>query len=137
MQYIDTIESIIEQAEKLKGYWDETGLDMHIAVKMNGVIAVSTKHWSRVHYLRTKCTFNVIWEKLNDIMSTSIGRTLIKSKKGNYVYINKLNSQQTQNVFDHFKNVFGNDVTKVWEYSWKIDDANLLKKPPGGERLSK
>ena len=148
MIYINTIENVIEQGEKLKGYWDETGLDMHIAVKKDGRIAVSTKHWSRVHYIRTQYNSgsdsgngngngsgsgscgdssggsDVIWEKLS-IISKNIGRTLIKSKKGDYVYINKLNKKQTQKIFDRFKEMFGDDVIKVWEFSWDIDDAVL------------
>lgn len=73
---------IVEEAEKLKGYWDEKGLDMHIAVKTNNQIAVSSKHWARVYYI---ATYNLdttkIWVKIGEIMK-EFGRKLIKSKKG-------------------------------------------------------
>ena len=86
MEYIDTIENIFEQAEKLKGYWDETGLDMHIAVKKSGTIAVSTKHWSRVHYIITDLSSDDIWNEMGYI-SKDIGRKFIKKYKRERMYI--------------------------------------------------
>lgn len=117
---------VAEQAEKLKGYWDDTGLDMHIAVKICGTIAVSTKHWTRVHYITPTPTNTVqeIWKNLGTV-SDDIGRKFIRSEKGPYVYINKLNEDQTQAVFDKLKEKFGNNVKRVWELSWDIDDAVL------------
>jgi len=130
--HISDIIQIVEELEKLKGYYDDTGLDMHIAVvpltsAPGSNVVVSTKHWARVHYIRTKITPEMCWDKLIEI-SSEIGRTLIKSKKGKYVYINKLNLDQTQSVFDIFKDNFGKDITRAWERSWKIDDSVLPNK---------
>jgi hypothetical protein len=36
---------VVEVIQQVKEYWDQTGLDMHIAVKKNKMIAVSTKHF--------------------------------------------------------------------------------------------
>ena len=123
------ITEIIEETEKIKGYWDDTGLDMHIAVKKNKMIAVSTKHWFRVNYIDTKLDPKEIWKRLRKV-STSVGRKLIKSQKGDYVYIHKLNDAQTKDIFDKIGNMVGcsdADVTRVWEMSWEIKDAVLPK----------
>ena len=83
-------EQLVNAAEKLSDYWDETGLDMHIAVKPR-TIAVSTKHWSRVHYLSTNgMTPKEVWEELKKL-ATEIKRKLVLSTKGPYVYVPKLN----------------------------------------------
>ena len=110
------IKDIIEAAEKAKGYWDETGLDMHIAVKSNKQITVSSKHWARVHYIQTKISPSLIWENLAEI-SNDIGRKYIRSEKGPYVYVNNLNITQTQEVFDKLVEGMGcskKDVSRVW-----------------------
>lgn len=124
---LSDINSIIQQAEQMKGYWDETGLDMHIAVKANKQVAISTKHWGRVHYIQTKLEPYQIWLKLDEI-SKIVGRKLIRSTQGPYVYINKLNEHQTKSIFDKLCAALGctsNDVTRNWQYSWKIKDAIL------------
>jgi hypothetical protein len=129
-EYITVLLSIIKEAEKAKGYWDDAGLDMHIAVKKGfndmGVIAVSTKHWGRVHYLQTTLTdTNKIWNDLG-IIAGEIGRTYIKSAKGTYVYLNNLNLHQTQSVFDKFKEKFGNNIKRGFPgFGWDIDSAVL------------
>ena len=116
---------LVSEIEKLKGYWDETGLDMHIAVKKNGYVAVSTKHWSRTHYIITEgLETDDIWLIIEEI-SKDIGRSLIKSDKGPYVYINKLNVKQTQEIFNKFKEKLGDNIDRRIEWSWKIDDAVL------------
>ena len=115
---------LVSEIEKLKGYWDESGLDMHIAVKKNGMLAVSTKHWSRVHYIVTDKNTDKLWKIVKDI-AKDIGRSLIKSEKGPYVYISKLNVNQTQAVFDKFKQVLGDNVERHIQWSWNIKDAVL------------
>lgn len=121
-QFITDVESIIEVTEQAKGFWDAQGLDLHIAVKSDGIIAVSTKHWARVHYITTDITIDQIWLKI-EMICRDIGRTLIRSKNGPYVYINKLNLVQTQHIFDLFKKTFGNNITRVWEFDWEIENA--------------
>ncbi len=126
-EIVSDIIEIIEEAEKLKGFWDDTGLDMHIAVKKDHKIAVSTKHWVRVHYIRTAAESYIeeIWKSVREIAS-DIGRTLVKSSNGPYVFINKLSETQTERVFDKFKDRFGKEnVQRVWELHWEIDDAVL------------
>ena len=124
--YISDITKIVTKLEKLKGYYDETGLDMHIAVvaltNNNAHVVVSTKHWTRVHYIKTHRSADECWDILFKI-SKKIGRTLIRSKKGRYIYINKLSLQQTQNIFDIFKSEFGVDISRVWELDWEIDNS--------------
>jgi hypothetical protein len=123
--YIAVAEQVIEGVEQLSLYWDAKGLDMHIAVKSSGTIAVSTKHWSRVHYMRCEgiCAEKA-WKLLLET-AQMISRTLVKSVKGPYVYIPKLNSEQTQSVFNHIKQKMneGTEIDRVWEISWDIDDA--------------
>ena len=121
---IITLSQVVAEAEKLKGYYDETGLDMHIAVKKNGRLAVSTKHWGRVHYIVTDKDPKEIWTSVKEVAS-DIGRNLIKSEKGPYVYINKLSVTQTQEVFDKFKEKLGDNIERHFQFSWKIDDAVL------------
>lgn len=123
-EYITDIQNVIAVAEQAKGFWDAQGLDMHIAVKQDSRLAVSTKHWMRVHYIDTGLLPSQIWEKLNEVCK-AIGRKLIKSTNGPYVYINKLNVKQTQHIFDLLKKTFGTNITRVWEVSWDIDDAFL------------
>jgi hypothetical protein len=119
---------LVENGEKLKGYWDETGLDMHIAVKSDGRLAVSTKHWGRVHYICTDKTPDELWVIVRQI-AEEIGRSLIKSQQGPYVYIPKLNVNQTQSVFNKFKDQLGYDnVERILEWSWNISDAVVLLK---------
>ena len=126
--YITDIRAICETVEHLKGFWDESGLDMHIAVKKGRynttTIAVDTKHWSRKHYIRTLYTVSKVWEMLSDI-SEEIGRKYIRSCRGPYVYIHKLNEDQTQSIFNIFKREFGDDITRAWELRWDISDATL------------
>jgi hypothetical protein len=140
MAHLALAELIVEGAEQLSHYWDAKGLDMHIAVKQptnendtnksKSVIAVSTKHWSRVHYINPQSSFTPenAWDALA-ALAQKIGRTLVISQKGPYVYIPKLSAAQTQNVFNYLKqeisNITGDDVkvTRVWEMSWDIDDA--------------
>ena len=114
--FITDIVDIVDDTEKLKGYWDESGLDLHIAIKKNGTIAVSTKHWIRVHQIQTGLTNKEILVKLG-VLSIQIGRKLIKSKKGSYLYINKLNLDQTQKIFNLFEKIFGGNIIKVWQLS--------------------
>ncbi len=112
-------------AEKLKGYWDETGLDMHIAVTTDNKVIVSTKHWVRKHYIQTQMDPNILWERLGEVCNR-IGRKLIRSEKGPYVYIDNLNIKQTQEVFNIIVEVLGVDtIDRVWELSWDIQNAVL------------
>ena len=129
--FITTAELVSEGIEQLSEYWDAKGLDMHIAVKEGGTIAVSSKHWTRVHYvesqLKDECA---AWDVLAGISET-IGRTLVLSTKGPYVYIPKLSAAQTQAVFNHIRQAIHKatggktKVTRRWQLSWKIDDAIL------------
>lgn len=118
----------LTEMEKIKGYYDDTGLDMHIAVvgltSNTTHVVVSTKHWGRVHYIKAEKTPEDCWNILFKI-AERIGRTLIKSKKGRYVYVDKLNLDQTQSVFDIFKDEFGNDISRAWEISWDIENSVL------------
>lgn len=131
-QYIQHIEHIFEGAEKLKGYWDDCGLDFHIAVvkitnsskSIKNHIVVSTKHWCRVHYIHSKFSSCDVWKHLFQI-SDEIGRKFIKSTKGDYVYIHKLNLEQTQSIFDLFKKHFGNKIHRAWELKWDINGSCL------------
>lgn len=125
MEVVVALSQLKEGAEQLKGYWDETGLDMHIAVKENKMIAVSTKHWVRTHYIKTNKTPSELWKDLFRVCDM-IGRKLIKSEKGPYVYINKLNIKQTQRIFDMIIEETGakrDDISRVWELSFNIKDA--------------
>jgi len=115
----------VSEVEKLQGYWDDKGLDMHIAVKLNGMIAVSTKHWTRTHYIVTDKTIEELWNILIEI-SKEIGRKYVKSVRGSYVYIPKLNIAQTQDIFDNMKKKLGYEIDRKWEISWDIDDAVVL-----------
>jgi len=124
---LTTAETVIEALEQAKGYWDETGLDMHIAVKANKQVAVSTKHWARVHYIQTKLSPEDMWKRLA-MVSNMVGRKLIRSEKGPYVYINKLNESQTKSIFDKIVSALecnNGDVTRNLQYSWNIKDAIL------------
>ena len=126
--YIIMLQEVVSGAEKAKGYWDESGLDMHIAVKKSGQIAVSTKHWSRVHYIITEENTDTLWDKLGEV-SDEVGRKLIKSNKGNYVYIHKLNLNQTQSIFDKIKEKLENiKIERHFEWSWDISDSVLPNK---------
>jgi hypothetical protein len=127
MEFIVLLPEIIEQAEKAKGYWDETGLDMHIAVNCDGRIAVSTKHWVRVHYVVTNYSAHILWNMLGDV-SKEIGRKLIRSEKGPYVYMHKLNKEQTQEVFDKIVARTKGKVERHMEWSWDISDAFIPEK---------
>ncbi len=121
---IEAIE-IVEDLEKVKGYWDDKGLDMHIAIKQNGWIAVSTKHWGRVHYLKTNKEPLQLWKHIKDV-ALEVGRSLIKSKQGPYVYISKLGVEQTQNVFNIIRSTIGtHTISRKFQFSWDIDDAVL------------
>ena len=129
--FIATAELVSEGIEQLSEYWDAKGLDMHIAVKEGGTIAVSSKHWTRVHYvesqLKDECA---AWEILATV-SEKISRTLVLSSKGPYVYIPKLSAAQTQAVFNHLRKVIHeatgekSKVTRRWQLNWKIHDAIL------------
>jgi hypothetical protein len=122
MEFIAELPELIEDAEKLKGYWDETGLDMHIAAKCDGKIVVSTKHWTRVHYIVTSYSAFLLWKGLGDV-SQDIGRKLIRSKKGDYVYIHKLSNKQTLDVFNKIVDRFDGKIERHLEWSWDISDA--------------
>jgi len=115
---------LISNAEKLKDFWDEKGLDMHIAVKLDGRVAVSTKHWVRTHYINTHLRTPEIWVEIQEVME-KVGRSLIKSKLGTYVFVPKLNIESTQRIFDEFKKRLGYDISREWGLSWDIDDAVL------------
>lgn len=143
MNYIQDIQQVVETMEKVKGFWDETGLDMHIAVirSPNGsasdTIAVSTKHWFRVHYIHTKNLgpnneYNA-WDDVLKVISEMIGRKLIRSEKGDYVYINKLSKKQTQKVFDSIVTQlkllnFFVEIERHFESSWEIDGSYVLER---------
>ena len=113
---------IIESTEKLKGYWDDKGLDMHMAVKDSKQIVVSTKHWVRVHYIISNKDTDELW-KLIRTVATQVGRSLIRSNQGPYVYIHKLNAGQTQDIFNKLRRVIGGRVRRKYQLSWNIDDA--------------
>lgn len=125
---IEAIE-IAEELEKVRGYWDDKGLDMHIAVKADGRLAVSTKHWVRVHYIKTYKTPEELWKILSKV-ATAIGRSLVRSKYGPYVYIPKLSIEHTQHIFDMFKKDLGHNIDRVYEFSWDIDDAVIVEVAP-------
>lgn len=133
--FIAVAEKVVEGVEQLSLYWDAKGLDMHMAVKTTGTIVVSTKHWTRVHYLETGLDADKAWDALIQL-AKKISRTLVVSKKGPYVYVPKLSAAQTQNVFNHLKRLVKEmtgkegEITRVWEMSWDIDDAVA---PPGSE----
>ena len=120
---IETID-FASEVEKIKGYWDDKGLDFHIAVKQDGRLAVSTKHWSRVHYIVTDKSPEEIWDAIKKV-AAKISRNLVRSKLGPYVFIPKLNIEQSQHVFDFFKQELGYNILRKWEFSWDIDDAIL------------
>ena len=132
---IEAIE-LAEELEKVKGYWDDKGLDMHIAVKKTkydndghqkrgAVIAVSTKHWARVHYLYTEKDADELWIDLKSVAET-VGRSLVKGAYGPYVYIPKLSVKQTQDIFNKIRGCIGDhEIKRKFQFSWKIDDAVL------------
>lgn len=124
---IGTIVQVASELEAARGYWDESGLDMHIAIKQDGRVAVSSKHWARTHYIRTRGkTVQQLWQALRDV-ATRIGRSLVRSKYGPYVYVPKLNVAQTQDVFDRLKQELDcHDIEREWEFSWRIDDAVII-----------
>jgi hypothetical protein len=126
--YIIVLQEVVAVAEQAKGYWDESGLDMHIAVKNKGQIAVSTKHWGRVHYIVPDATLEPqwLWNNVLEPVSNAVGRKLVKSLKGDYVYIHKLNLEQTQSIFDKIKEKVGKyTIERHLEWSWDIKDAVL------------
>ena len=85
--------------------------------------------WLRTHYIQTRESTDKLWEHLYAV-SEEIGRKLIKSEKGPYVYINKLNIKQTQEIFDLIikeLSVSRTNISRVWEISFQIDDAVLPK----------
>jgi hypothetical protein len=112
---------VAEEVKAAKKYWDETGLDMHIAVKKN-IICVNTKHWGRNHYIITNLDTDALWNGLGEI-SQNIGRKLIESQNGPYVYLHKLNEDQTQDIFDQMTAKFGDNVERHMEWKWDISDA--------------
>jgi len=120
--YITTFMVVADEVKKAKKYWDETGLDMHIAVKKNGKIVVNTKHWSRNHYIVTNLDTEALWNGLGEI-SQNIGRKLIESQNGPYVYLDKLNVDQTQDIFNQMKDKFGDNVERNFEWKWDISDS--------------
>ena len=133
--YIIMLQEVVTVAEQAKGYWDESGLDMHIAVKKRGQIAVSTKHWGRVHYIVPEKSVqpNDLWDNVLGPVSEEIGRKLVRSEQGDYVYIHKLSLDQTQSVFDKIKEkmallVGDLEIERHLEWSWDISDAVLPTK---------
>ena len=125
--HIIALIKLMDEAEMLKGYWDDTGLEMYIAVKNNKMVAISTKHWWRVNYISTELEPNEIWNHLKEI-SEEVGRKLIKPDEGDYVYIHMLNKTQTKDIFDKIVsklNCNNTNISRVWERSWEIDDAVL------------
>lgn len=126
-KYISNLIEINEKHEKIKGFWDDFGHDMHIAVvpsHTNYHIILSTEHWIKSHHINTNRHANQIWDTLK-IISQEIGRTYIISEKGKYMYINKLNLDQITEIYNIFKNHFGNDIIKVWEIPWNIENSIL------------
>ena len=125
--YIAMVETADEGVMAAKKYWDESGLDMHIAVKNSGYIAVKTKHWGRIHYIITYDKPEELWKALEKV-SIIIERKLIKSKNGPYVYLHKLNEDQTQAVFDQLKKVLKvgeENIERHIEWDWDISNAVL------------
>jgi hypothetical protein len=125
---IEAIE-MVEEMEKVKGYWDDKGLDMHIAVKLNkdgqSIIVVNTKHWIRLHYLYSEKNPSDIWSDLK-IIANNIGRSLVKGAYGPYVYIPKLSVKQTQDIFNKIRGQIGKHrIKRKFQFSWNIDDALL------------
>lgn len=116
--------SLIGEAEKLRDYWDDNGFDFHLAVKQDGRVAVSTKHWGRVHYIVTELDVESLWDKVMSV-AESCGRSLVKSSQGTYVYIPKLNKEQAQRFFDKMKVALGYKIERKFEFEWSIDDAVL------------
>lgn len=124
---IGTIVQVASELEAARGYWDENGLDMHIAIKRDGQVAVSTKHWARTHYIRTRDkSVEQLWQALR-VVAAAVGRSLVRSKYGPYVFVPKLNVAQTQDVFDRLKQELDcYDVEREWEFTWSIDDAVII-----------
>ncbi len=101
---------------------------MYIAVKRSGKITISTKYWFRVNYIIPDFLVepDEIWEKILKPVAGEIGRTYIRSEEGNYVYLHKLNKQQTQDVFDKILSKISNlQIERHWEYTWDATDAVL------------
>lgn len=124
---IENIENIekIEVAEQSKSFWDAQGLDTDIAVRRDSQLVLATRHWATHHYIDTQLSPTEIWKHIETICK-HIGRNFTPSQNGPYVYINNLNVSQTQDLFNLFTKTFGgNNITRVWELSWEIDDAVL------------
>ena len=131
--WISTAELIVEELEKAKGFWDEQGLDMHLAVLQDPTdervtLAVSTKHWASVHYVHTEETRpDVVWNVLRSVCQEA-GRMAVRSVQGPYVYIPKLNAAQTQTMLDKVVDTMRaqhitNYIARKWQISWNIRNA--------------
>ena len=127
MDIIYTTMEIIESQEKVKGVWDSNGKYMNIAVKTNNTIAIYTPYWPQVHYIPSSSDTQGIWKSLGQL-SDKIGRKLVKSNKGRYVYIDHLNTFQIQDIVAMLLKIINTqscDIVKVWELQWDISDATL------------
>lgn len=129
---VNTLEELKKDYEMIKGFWDSTGLALYLAVKQNGSIGVSTKHWTDVMYIQTQnCTTLQLWQILGKV-TDNIGRTMVRSERGSYVYIPNLNEQQTEEVYNKIvselqsENIVFDEVYKM-EWEWDVADAVLFR----------
>ena len=123
---VDDVNLLDQATEKLQGFWDDTGSDMNIAIKGNGKIAISSGQLLRVSYLtpRMEKTPAELWQVLHQV-SEEIGRTLVKSQQGPYVFIPKLGKHDTRRIFRKLKRALHADVIRKLEESWDVEDAVL------------
>ena len=136
--WVNDIEGVVDAAEKLYEFWDETGLDMKFAVCPNAGkaergtlrIAISTTHWFRVNYVICQdVTLEEIWGVFKRV-GEKIGRTFVKHRDGTWMYIHKLNREQTEGVYNCLLENLESlrvdySIERHWEFNWEIEGARL------------
>lgn len=129
---VNSIEELEKDYEMAKGFWDSLGFSLYIAVKSNGSIGFSTKHWEHSIYIETeKCTPYKLWEIIGKV-ANSISRTLVRDNRGSYVYIPNLNETQTEDIFEkivaelQLENIVYDEQLKL-EWAWDVTDAVLFR----------
>ena len=132
IKIVNTLQEIEKDYEIAKGFWDAQGLALYLAVKRNGSVGISTKHWTDVVYLETQNSSpHELWLILGKV-TDAIGRTMVRAERGSFVYIPNLNEEQTEEVYNKIvtelqsqKIIFDENLKMEWE--WEVDDAVLFR----------
>lgn len=132
------VEQLMEKAEQ---YYDSLGLALSFAVLKNNVIVLSSKHWLKNCYIEVeqvdddKNFVYGLWDIISTV-SRDINRELERTPpETNFVFISKLNRDQTQKVYDALVKQLGErkldfDVIEQYNlFGWDINDTNAIKIP--------